>query len=110
MVRSLFAKEVRCKKPSRFDSCYFRMIQKMVGYSKQNIELLEDSLAVILKARDILSKPMPTIIVVDDDGKEVRRLEPPQRETLTYDDKIAYLRDAIALNKEFVKEFDETEE
>lgn len=86
------------------------MIQKMVGYSKQNIELLENALEVIEKAQDILSKPMPIIIVLDDDGKELRRIEPPVQETLTSEDKIAYLREAIALNKEFVEEFDVTEE
>jgi hypothetical protein len=82
----------------------------MVGYSKQNIELLESALEVIEKAQDILSKPMPIIIVVDDNGKELRRIEPPVHETLTSEDKIAYLREAIALNKEFVEEFDTTEE
>lgn len=86
------------------------MIQKMVGYSKQNIELLENALEVIEKAQDILSKPMPIIIVLDDNGKELRRIEPPVQETLTSEDKIAYLREAIALNKEFVEEFDVTEE
>ena len=79
------------------------MLQKMTAYSVRNIELLEEALEILLKAEEVLSEPLPAIIVRDKDGKEVRRLETYERSNSSAD-KIAYLREAIELNKEFVEE------